>query len=166
MEDMLPGDMERILRVNCLFTMQLTTLLLPQIKASAGRRGVVTSRMAMPMLSVYAATKAFLDHWALNLAAELQAHGIEVTCLRPGLTATRMSGIETPSLMAPTARHMAQACTRLFGSRLLGVAPYWPHALLDVINEWVPAYLGWPIVRKMHEEKRLELLAKEIVRRS
>ena len=40
--------------------------------------------MAMPMLSIYAATKAFEDHFSLSLAAELAPDRIDVLCLRPG----------------------------------------------------------------------------------
>lgn len=53
---------------------------------------------------------------------------------------------------------MAQACLHKLGCGQLCVAPYWPHALLNVVNGLVPRTVGWPVVRKMHAEKRDALL--------
>jgi len=162
-EDMDLFEVNRIVSVNCTFQVQLTTLIIPQLKktASAGRPASIinvsslTSRMAMPMLSVYAATKAFEEHWTTNLAAELQPSNIEVLCVRPGLTVSQMSGISQPTFFCPSAAKMAYACLSMLGVGDVSVAPYWPHALLDYVNEWVPGkLLSWPAVRKMHQQKR------------
>jgi short-subunit dehydrogenase len=108
---------------------------------------------------VYAATKAFETHFSVCLAAELQPFGIDVLCLRPGLTVSRMSGISAPSFFCPSAADMAFCCVRMIGCGVQpSIAPYWPHALLDVVNGFVPRSLTWPIVRGMHQQKREELL--------
>lgn len=170
--DMDHQDIRRIVDVNCTFQVQLTSVVIPQMKHHAqyktstqGRPAVInvsslTSKMAMPLLSVYAATKAFEEHWTVGLGAELEPLGIDVMCLRPGLTVSAMSGESTPSLFCPSAETMARACVRMIGSGELSVAPYAPHALLDFINQLVPRCLTWPLVRDMHEKKRKELLDK------
>lgn len=170
--DMDHQDIRRIVDVNCTFQVQLTSVVIPQMKhyasvktASQGRPVVVnvsslTSKMAMPLLSVYAATKAFEEHWTVGLGAELEPLGIDVMCLRPGLTVSAMSGESVPSLFCPTAETMARACVRMIGSGELSVSPYAPHAFLDFVNALVPRSLTWGIVRDMHEKKRRELLDK------
>jgi 17beta-estradiol 17-dehydrogenase / very-long-chain 3-oxoacyl-CoA reductase len=165
-EDMSPEECNRIISVNCNFQVHLTSLLIPKLKmtkhATVVNISSLTSKMAMPMLSVYAATKAFEEHWSLGLAAELAPYKINVLCLRPGLTVSRMSGIATPSFFCPTARTMAEACLRMLGSGEQSIAPYWPHAVLDIVNGLVPSRLSWDIVRNMHMEKRESLLKKHI----
>lgn len=161
-EDMSLEETSRIISVNCNFQVHFTSLLIPKLKAAKNAVIVnissLTSHMVMPMLSVYAATKAFEEHWSINLAAELEPHKIEVICLRPGLTVSRMSGISDPSFFCPSAKSMARACLQMIGCGEQCVAPYWPHALLDVVNSIVPSRLSWGIVRNMHQEKRDKLL--------
>ena len=75
-EDMLLHDAERIITVNCLFHHQLTALMIPWMKKTSTQKpkqpkslivniSSLTSQMAMPMLSVYAGTKAFHEHWSV-----------------------------------------------------------------------------------------------------
>ena len=151
-QDMLPQDAERIITVNCLFHHQLTALMIPIMKKISTQKSQqqkslivnissLTSQMVMPMLSVYAGTKAFHEHWYNQfphtnnyfevcittpggtyyphlthnnhfiihrsecVAAELAPFNIEVLCLRPGLTVSRMSGIATPTFICPMARY-------------------------------------------------------------
>jgi 17beta-estradiol 17-dehydrogenase / very-long-chain 3-oxoacyl-CoA reductase len=171
-EDLPASEIRRIVEVNCSFQVLLTSALIPRLKEYARTRhpnqgkpmvvniSSLTSQMAMPMLSLYAATKAFEEHWTEGLAAELQPAGVEAICLRPGLTVSAMSGETEPSLFCPTARTMAKACVRMLGCGEVSVVPYAPHALLDYINRWVPRQLTWGIVRDMHQKKRTALLEK------
>ena len=166
-EDMLPGDAERILTVNCLFQIELTALMVPLLKCKHAKSPLIvnisslTSQMTMPMLSVYAASKAFQEHWSRCLSAEVEPTGILVQCLRPGITVSRMSGISSPSFFCPSASVMARACVNMFGRPgLPSCALYWPHAILDGVNEWVPYKLAWKwkAVRIMHQKKRQEMM--------
>jgi uncharacterized protein len=57
--------------------------------------------MAVPMLSVYSASKAYMLHFSEALANELQGTGVSVTCLCPPQTETaifRRAGIENTKL--------------------------------------------------------------------
>jgi 17beta-estradiol 17-dehydrogenase / very-long-chain 3-oxoacyl-CoA reductase len=165
-DDLPLEEISRIIRVNCIFQVQLTSLVIPLMKESRIFQtqpriiniSSLTSQLPMPMLSVYAASKAFMDHWSTNLAAELAPENIRVMCLRPGLTVSLMSGETKPSLFVPSAETMARACVRMMmGSDLL-IVPYLPHRFLDALNHCVPTQLQWSIVRKMHQEKRDRLL--------
>lgn len=169
-DDLTGQEIKRIIGVNCTFQVLLTSAVVPQLKqfamSSRSDRGQpmvvnissLTSKMAMPMLSVYAATKAFEEHWTEGLAAELQPHGVGALCLRPGLTVSSLSGQTAPSLFCPTARTMARACMRMLDCGETSVVPYAPHAVLDCINRLVPKRIAWGIVRRMHQEKRQAIL--------
>lgn len=174
-EDLSREEIDRIISVNCNFQVNLTSLLIPQLKkhqrAAVSGGGYqrhaattvlnvssLTSQMAMPLLSVYAGSKAFEEHWSACLAAELAPDHIEVMCVRPGLTVSRMSGISEPSLFCPSAADMARSILHKVGLKQLSIAPYWPHALLDWINQLVPERVAGEIVRKMHQKKRDELV--------
>jgi 17beta-estradiol 17-dehydrogenase / very-long-chain 3-oxoacyl-CoA reductase len=166
-EDLPLDEITRIIKVNCIFQVQLTALVIPLMKESRTLFNTqpriinissLTSQIPMPMLSVYAASKAFMDHWSTNLAAELAPEKIHVMCLRPGLTVSLMSGETKPSLFIPSAETMARACVRMMGGNDLLIVPYLPHRFLDALSHCLPAQLQWSIVRKMHQEKRESLL--------
>jgi 17beta-estradiol 17-dehydrogenase / very-long-chain 3-oxoacyl-CoA reductase len=61
------AEIDGIIGVNCAFTVKFTAAVIPilkkQLHSSIVNISSLTSRMAMPMLSLYAATKAFEDHW-------------------------------------------------------------------------------------------------------
>jgi 17beta-estradiol 17-dehydrogenase / very-long-chain 3-oxoacyl-CoA reductase len=167
-DDLSLEEIARIIQINCTFQVQLTSLVLPVMKdASSSFKyqpkivniSSLTSKMAMPMLSVYAASKAFMDHWSMNLAAELEPEKISVVCLRPGLTVSAMSGETVPSLFVPSAETMAAACVRMIsGNAFTSAVPYLPHLILDSINALVPRPFSWSMARDMNSKKRNKML--------
>jgi len=70
-------------------------LLLPGLIARGGGHvvtlGSVAGEYAYPGGSVYGATKAFVQHFALNLRSDLQGKNVRVTDIEPGLTETEFS---------------------------------------------------------------------------
>jgi short-subunit dehydrogenase len=81
-----------MLQLNLNLPVQLTYALLPQLRL-AGRGYLLNiastaAYQAVPSLSVYAASKAFLLSFSRGLRYELQGTGISVTCLSPGATTT------------------------------------------------------------------------------
>jgi 17beta-estradiol 17-dehydrogenase / very-long-chain 3-oxoacyl-CoA reductase len=167
--DMNSNEVRRIINVNCTFQVEFTSLIIPKLRQTAAvtrKKSLVmnisslTSKMAMPMLSLYAATKAFEEHFSLSLAAELAPDRIDCLCLRPGITVSRMSGIKVPSYFCPSAKDMAHSIVNQISSagNDVTVVPYFPHSILDYINSLVPQQISWGIVREMHNVKRKLLL--------
>eukprot|EP00455_Lapot_gusevi_P033503 TRINITY_DN3664_c0_g1_i3.p1 TRINITY_DN3664_c0_g1~~TRINITY_DN3664_c0_g1_i3.p1 ORF type:complete len:200 (-),score=47.87 TRINITY_DN3664_c0_g1_i3:65-664(-) len=143
------ADIDTILDVNVRFTTLLTHALLPQLRANVGegvgkvsRRGLIANTSSLtavtpsPLLAVYAATKAFDDHFSYCLAAELRGAGIDVTSVIPGLVCSPASGVTQPSLMAPTAHTFAHATLPHLGTSRM--VPYWFHDVLVKINDLLP----------------------------
>ena len=81
-----------MMQVNMGALMQLTQLFLPQLKAQP--RGYVlniastTAYQALPGMSLYAATKAFVLYFSRGLHHELSGTSVSVTCISPGATDT------------------------------------------------------------------------------
>ena len=81
-----------MLQLNLNLPVQLTHALLPQLR-QAGRGYILNvastaAYQAVPSLTLYAASKAFLLSFSRGLRYELKGSGISVTCLSPGATAT------------------------------------------------------------------------------
>jgi len=81
-----------MLQLNLNLPVQLTYALLPLLRRAA--RGYVlnvastAAYQAVPSLTVYAASKAFLLSFSRGLRYELKGSGVSVTCLSPGATTT------------------------------------------------------------------------------
>lgn len=94
-----------------------------------------------PMLSVYSATKAFVDKFSEDLSTEYKQHGITVQSVQPGFVATNMSKIKRPTLMAPSADcFAASALSRLgLAEHTTG---YFPHAALKLFIDMTKAVVS------------------------
>jgi short-subunit dehydrogenase len=156
--DMPVDELTRIVDINIIFTTLFTKAIAPLLINRPSQSLILnvsslTSRSPVPYIALYAATKAFLDHWSLGLAIELESKGVTVCSMRPGITVSRMSGIETPSLMAPTAATMARAIvdhgcrSSVGGGDSVSKPPYWVHALMDSLNGVLPRCVSWPLAR-------------------
>ena len=87
-----PSHMNDMLMTNCMGVMNNTSALLQSLRRS-GRGQIVniTSIAAFyPYVTghVYAATKAFVEHFGANLRTEISGEGIRVTNIAPGRTDT------------------------------------------------------------------------------
>jgi uncharacterized protein len=81
-----------MVELNCVGTVQLSKLVVRQMKElNAGRilfTASIAGEMVAPREAVYAATKAFVLSFAHSLRYELKDSGITVTALQPGPTDT------------------------------------------------------------------------------
>ena len=55
-----------------------------------------------PLLSVYSASKSYVDLLSQGMAKEYSSKGITVQCILPGYVASKMSKIRKPTLTVPT----------------------------------------------------------------
>lgn len=92
-----PERESEMAHVNVVAPVELTRALLPGMlqRATGGRRaGIIfvasaAAFMPIPLFATYAASKAFLLHYAEALAEELSGSPVEVLALCPGATRTR-----------------------------------------------------------------------------
>lgn len=84
-EDISITEQQQMIRVNCEGAVTMTGLCMPYMKAGGHIVEVcsVASFQPLPYFAVYAVTKAFLYHYSLALAVEMEAKGIAVTAVCP-----------------------------------------------------------------------------------
>jgi short-subunit dehydrogenase len=121
-------------QLNMVAPVELTRALLPGLiqRAGGGRRGGVifvasaAAFMPIPLFATYAASKAFLLHYAEALAEELSDSPVDVLALCPGATSTRFferASIARPSslLQMHDANRVAREGLRALGHRVVHV---------------------------------------------
>lgn len=156
-----------IILVNCGFAVLLTSRLIPVLKRHASEHncraailnvGSLTSSSPFALQATYAATKSFLAHWSRSLAAELQPDPIDVLCVRPGLTASRMTGQKVqPGGIVADANDFARQALGMLGIGVHDVLPYPPHAFLDWVGTIVPESIQGSATRSMNLQRQHEM---------
>jgi NADP-dependent 3-hydroxy acid dehydrogenase YdfG len=88
-------DWQTMIDTNVSGLVYTVRLLLPGLIARGGGHvvtlGSVAGEYAYPGGSVYAASKAFVKHFALSIRSDLQGKNVRVTNIEPGLTETEFS---------------------------------------------------------------------------
>ncbi|CAG9828679.1 unnamed protein product [Diabrotica balteata] len=122
------------------------------------RRGVVVNisstaaQIPNPLLTVYAASKAYVVKFSEDLASEYSKFGITVQCLLPGYVATNMSKIKSSTWMAPSPLAYVTEAIKTIGVKEKTTG-YFPHTLLvSVLNTLdciSPKLSRWVIFRTM-----------------
>ncbi|XP_072527931.1 very-long-chain 3-oxoacyl-CoA reductase-A [Salminus brasiliensis] len=124
-----------MINVNITSVCQMTRLVLPRMEARA--KGVVlnissaSGMYPVPLLTVYSATKAFVDFFSRGLQAEYKSKGLIIQSVLPFFVATKMTKIRKPTLDKPTPdRYVAAELTTV--------------GLQDQTNGYFPhAVMGW-----------------------
>lgn len=108
---------ENMMILNMVTLTALTRLLLPDIIKHEGRimnLGSVASFLPGPHMGVYFASKAYVLSFSEALSTELKPHGVSVTCLCPGPTASnfgktaRVSDTHATAHPKTTAKEVAE----------------------------------------------------------
>ncbi len=85
-------EQNNMMQLNMILVVNLTHLFIPELKKNTPAYIMnvcsTSAYQAVPYLSVYAATKAFILLFTRGLRLELAGEGISVTCLSPGTTET------------------------------------------------------------------------------
>ncbi|KAK7086262.1 Inactive hydroxysteroid dehydrogenase-like protein 1 [Halocaridina rubra] len=114
----------------------MTKLVLPQMmtrgKGAIINIASIAGSGPIPLMGIYAATKAFVDYFSQALEWECRGTGITVQTVNPGYVSTNMTSmselIHRPSLLIPVAKtFVSHALSTLgYASRTCG---YWIHGL-------------------------------------
>ena len=85
-------DYLNMMQVNMAVPVELTALFLPMLKKESGAHilnvASTAAYQAVPLLSVYSATKSFVLSFSRGLSQELKGTPVSVTCVSPGGTDT------------------------------------------------------------------------------
>ncbi|NWY66598.1 DHB12 reductase, partial [Erithacus rubecula] len=112
-----------------------------------------------PLLTLYSATKAFVDYFSQGLHAEYKSKGIIVQSVLPYYVATKMSKIRKPTLDKPSPERYVRAALGTVGlqSRTNG---YLPHALMGWIVSLLPTSTAINLIMKTNKQIRARYFKK------
>jgi short-subunit dehydrogenase len=146
-----------MLQLNLNLPVQLTYALLPLLRRAA--KGYIlnvastAAYQAVPSLTVYAASKAFLLSFSRGLRYELKGSGISVTCLSPGATTTDFGnragmGSELQAVANKVSMTPAQVAEAGLKALFAGKAEFIP-GVLNKVSAGLTSVVPKPIVEKI-----------------
>jgi short-subunit dehydrogenase len=146
-----------MLQLNLNLPVQLTYALLPLLRR--GARGYVlnvastAAYQAVPSLTVYAASKAFLLSFSRGLRYELKGSGVSVTCLSPGATTTDFGnragmGAELQAVANKVSMTPSQVAEAGLKALFAGRAEFIP-GVLNKVSAGLTSLVPKPIVEKI-----------------
>lgn len=115
----------------------MTRLVLPRmVERKKGAILNISSASAMypvPLLTIYSASKAFVDYFSRGLQAEYKSRGIIIQSVLPFFVATKLSKIRRATLDKPTPERYVAAELNTVGlqSQTNG---YLPHAIIGWVS--------------------------------
>lgn len=126
---------EQLINVNLVSMTKMCELLLPGMEER--RRGLVinisssSSLIPSPLLSVYAATKAYINKLNDCLAAEYRSSGLVFLNLPIWLVSTNMTHNMADDLWVPSAeRYVSSALATIRYQESTHSSGYWPHSIM------------------------------------
>ena len=158
------GFFEKMMNINMLSVVRMTNLVLPSmIEKKKGIILNISSASALqptPLLSLYSASKQFVDCFSRAVNAEYNSQGIIIQSVLPMFVATKLSGIRRPSIFAPTPENFVQSALKGVqkGSRTFG---YFAHALQAMVISAVPEWLFMFASKKLNGGIRKKALLRK-----
>jgi len=155
---------QKLIRVNCDSMAIMTKLVLPTMKVR--RSGFVVNVSSGASVTPhdyyvgYASCKAYVNKFTEEMNREYNDFGIFFQCQVPLFVASKMSKLRKSSLTVASPEQYAKACRSHFGHPGL-VSPFFMHAVILLIFEFVPTYVLEKIITNMHSSIRKRALRKK-----
>lgn len=137
-------NVDDLINVNIMSLNAMTRAVLPQMverkKGALINISSFSAAIPTPLLSVYSASKSYVDLFSQGLAKEYSSKGITVQCILPGHVVSNMSKIRRSSLNVPSPDIFVRSALSRLGidSRTCG---YWAHDIMNFVTEVVPRSL-------------------------
>jgi 17beta-estradiol 17-dehydrogenase / very-long-chain 3-oxoacyl-CoA reductase len=155
-------SIEEQIRVNVTFTTLLTHRLIPHLKKNKKSGIIILSSVtwtfpSAPMLSVYAATKAYDAVLARALHTELKNTGIDVIAVSPGYVVSSMSQFKRTSFTVTSPMQTAIDTFSKLG-QFGEITPSFPHALIRAAISLVPSGIATKQIHSGLRASRAKML--------
>ncbi|ELU00637.1 hypothetical protein CAPTEDRAFT_134280 [Capitella teleta] len=151
-----------ICHVNALSAAMMTYYVLPGMMQR--RKGAIVNNASfsayipVPFMSVYPATKSFVDYFSRGMSMECASHGIFVQSLMPHFVQTKiLNNNDPPSLFRPSPESFCRSAIGTVGraERTFG---YFPHHILS----WLADMLGEKVVFEMLRKEFMDIRSKTL----
>jgi 17beta-estradiol 17-dehydrogenase / very-long-chain 3-oxoacyl-CoA reductase len=93
----------------------------------------ISALVACPSMAIYSASKAFVNKFNQDLAAEYENQGIIIQSVLPGPVATNMTRMKKGSFFAPTATDYVNSAIKTVGFTD-STTGYWVHSVLVLVS--------------------------------
>ncbi|XP_058383094.1 very-long-chain 3-oxoacyl-CoA reductase [Diceros bicornis minor] len=159
----LDNTIKKLININVLSVCKMTRLVLPgMVERSKGAILNISSVSGMypvPMLTLYSATKAFVDFFSRCLHEEYRSKGIFVQSVLPYFVATKLSKIRKPTLDKPSSETYVKSAIKTVGlqSRTNG---YPIHSLMGSLISTLPSSIYMKMSMNLTKSVRARYLKK------
>jgi short-subunit dehydrogenase len=158
----------KMVDVNMRAVVHLTGLLWPDLKARGGQVATVASLAAYqptPLMTTYAATKAFALHWSIALDAEARPYGVRCVAICPGPVSTNFSKAAgftgSTGLGGQTSEACVDEALRAMAHTRPQVITGWKNKLLGGFSARLPKPWAAAIGLRMIQRLRLDRFVKK-----
>ncbi|XP_004607978.1 very-long-chain 3-oxoacyl-CoA reductase [Sorex araneus] len=157
----LDRTIKNLININILSVCKMTQLVLPgMVERSKGVILNISSASGMypvPMLTIYSATKAFVDFFSQCLHEEYKNKGIYVQSVLPFYVATKLAKIRKPTLDKPSSGTYVKSAMKTVGlqSRTNG---YPIHSLMGALISVLPSWLYFKITMDLNKSVKARYL--------
>ncbi|XP_043939334.1 very-long-chain 3-oxoacyl-CoA reductase [Protopterus annectens] len=156
---------DNMISINITSVCKMTRLVLPaMLERSKGIIINISSGSGMypvPLLTIYSATKAFVDFFSRSLHAEYKSKGIIIQSVLPFFVATKMSKIRKPTFDKPSPEHYVRSALNTVGLQTQ-TNGYLFHAFLAWITaEVLPLSVSTKMVFNINKGLRARFLKKQ-----
>lgn len=105
--------------------------------------GSILGKFALPYLSIYCGTKAFLNNFSESLFYEFHEKNIDIFCLTPYYVSTKMTGYKKLSFDTITPEQCVNSAIKQFSYGKKESSGNWKHELITLFFEsfWLRSYL-------------------------
>ncbi|KAM8807550.1 LOW QUALITY PROTEIN: very-long-chain 3-oxoacyl-CoA reductase [Eudromia elegans] len=159
----LDNTIDKMININIMSVCKMTRLVLPgMLERSKGVILNISSAAGMyptPLLTLYSATKAFVDYFSRGLHAEYKSKGIIVQSVLPYYVATKMSKIRKPTFDKPSPETYVRAALGTVGlqTQTNGCLP---HAFMGWVFSFLPSSAAMSLLMKTNKQVRARYLKK------
>ncbi|KAM9768769.1 very-long-chain 3-oxoacyl-CoA reductase [Dama dama] len=159
----LDNTIQKLINVNVLSVCKMTRLVLPRMVERS--KGVIlnissaTGMYPVPLLTIYSATKAFVDFFSQCLHEEYKSKGIFVQSVLPYYVATKLAKIRKPTLDKPSSETFVKSAIKTIGMqpRTNG---YFIHSLMASVVSILPSWLYFKVTMNVNKSVRAHYLKK------
>ena len=159
----------RILNVNIRALTLITRCVLPSMVAARKTRDIinVTSVAGVwypgwPMVTLYSASKGFVNFFSRSLHHELAGKNVHVQCHVPHLVATAMAKVKPAWPMIPSPQAYARAALNRLGGNFM-ITPWWAHDIQERLVNSLPLFISSRIILSDSHSVRKRALRKKAI---
>ncbi|KAH9519178.1 hypothetical protein Btru_074910 [Bulinus truncatus] len=133
-----------LVTMNCIAAAKMTEIVLPKmVEKRSGyiiNIGSASGTFYVPLLSLYSASKAYIDVLSRCLQQEYSSKGITIQCISPFFVVSKLSKMRRPNLLIPTPTTFVKSALNTVGV-LSNTTGYWSHEIQAFFMNFAPRFM-------------------------